>query len=809
MAGRKLRMGWRSQMRICVRCLSSREYPDCCDRTRIDTSRSNRFRKYDDKHTWKQRIQHLDAHWNEVMPRLIDAYPVWRYPSPGDSSKNTTSPSHCDDTLSLAESLVLNGYLSTTPIRPSMAVSLKTLELFRRIRLFKASFSMEAFAKLIPYRRTIRNVISDTFDIYLAILRAVKKQVDGALGRDTPDWRLADEPPQTFSRMYCMDGNNSLKRMRTLGGRKTGDSRIFEDSDYFLPKEYVERFAHEKAAQSDEKKRSWDIFDETGIFASACRHGFILWIIDMVHSGELAKYPLATISKALDVVGERTVCGYDVGCALVKTVNKSSLAARFAALNSRLCVNAFHGYSHEYSCQVRHHPICIEGMGLEDLETLERIFSASNQLAAVTRYTSPYRRRVLIDAFFQQWDDEKYLNLGKMLYNNYRQALTIIRKQGIVVAKALQSLGLTPEALARFADEERAYLSSLGTKSPQDLHEIAYVEALQELRSVSYVARSFNLDFLPARTSPITDYEGELSTGHKAETARRKIETARRYLDDRRKALTLEVADLEVHLGIAARWQPSDAEYMHVAQYIVTRKYQQALANVQRLVVQRLFELHKMNLSQTGYWMRRHIAKNMQTRSWALRNAIQVYNTAASALDPPRPKLDWETEFDLLNDTRADIREKPWAHSAVRETVWRARRLARAHEEITAVNIEAHRVHTAIRDEEALFVDVLTQLATTGDVVHGAVLEYVTRRCAANAHLYKLPGFSGNPTPGRRAGTDAAAAPGHTQGRDPQDVAEPRSLALDDIDADDADLEDEEVQDELTALADFTGQLGA
>jgi hypothetical protein len=43
-------------------------------------------------------------------------------------------------------------------------------------------------------------------------------------------------------------------------------------------------------------------------------------------------------------------------------------------------------------------------MGLEDLETLERVFSSSNQLAAVTRYMSKYCRRVFIDLFFKQWD---------------------------------------------------------------------------------------------------------------------------------------------------------------------------------------------------------------------------------------------------------------------------------------------------------------------------------------------------------------------------------------------------------------------
>lgn len=42
-----------------------------------------------------------------------------------------------------------------------------------------------------------------------------------------------------------------------------------------------------KAATRDQDKKMWGIFYNSGIFASACRHGFILWIADMVKSGEL------------------------------------------------------------------------------------------------------------------------------------------------------------------------------------------------------------------------------------------------------------------------------------------------------------------------------------------------------------------------------------------------------------------------------------------------------------------------------------------------------------------------------------------
>ena len=41
------------------------------------------------------------------------------------------------------------------------------------------------------------------------------------------------------------------------------------------------------SAAKEDRKKMWGIFDEAGIFAAACRHGLVLWVIDMVCSGEL------------------------------------------------------------------------------------------------------------------------------------------------------------------------------------------------------------------------------------------------------------------------------------------------------------------------------------------------------------------------------------------------------------------------------------------------------------------------------------------------------------------------------------------
>jgi hypothetical protein len=195
-----------------------------------------------------------------------------------------------------------------------------------------------------------------------------------------------------------------------------------------------------------------------------------------------AKYPLAHIAKALDVLEQDLLFGSDIGCSLRKTVAASSIGPEFERKNCRCCVNGFHGYAHSWACQKENHPNVIKGLGLEDLETLERIFSASNAVAALTRYSTAYHRRVFIDLFFRQLDEEKHVNLGDMLYNNYKQALGIIEDESLALNHTLQSLGITEADLEKWEHEEAVYFSALGQEPDWNIHAVAYVELLQELR---------------------------------------------------------------------------------------------------------------------------------------------------------------------------------------------------------------------------------------------------------------------------------------------------------------------------------------
>jgi hypothetical protein len=77
----------------------------------------------------------------------------------------------------------------------------------------------------------------------------------------------------------------------------------------------------------------------------------------------------------------------------------------------------------------------------------------------------------------------------------------------------------------------------------------------------------------------------------------------------------------------------------------------------------------------SGYKVRKHIAKALQVRSKAIWSALQCYNSAALALDPPRQHLSWEevidnaflADFDILRDPTGNTTIRAWADPAAHQ----------------------------------------------------------------------------------------------------------------------------------------------
>lgn len=69
--------------------------------------------------------------------------------------------------------------------------------------------------------------------------------------------------------------------------------------------------------------------------------------------------------------------------------------------------------------------------------------------------------------------------------------------------------------------------------------------------------------------------------------------------------LTLgRVHELESLLNVQERWSPTSPEYQATLKYTGERRYRRMLDILERLVVQRLFELEKTNMVGTGEHIR-------------------------------------------------------------------------------------------------------------------------------------------------------------------------------------------------------------
>ncbi|KAJ7254118.1 hypothetical protein B0H12DRAFT_1003455, partial [Mycena haematopus] len=269
----------------------------------------------------------------------------------------------------VASGLIRQGLVPVAPHLPSVVITLRALEVFRTMQLRCPRLGIQPFVRALcdlhavaprPYLST---QFSIAFDVYLAIRAEVDLRVQRALGRDTPDWRLKNACPSCLYKLEgeaaiplpflaTIDGNNSLKRfwrrereevgedgrMAPGASKERHDNRV-APGDYYLTREEVDAWSKEgleelmkefvpgselpdegdgcaerwQNMREDVTARAYGMYDETGIFPALCRHGFLLLIVDMVKSGELAKYGFAITEHLIRVLGELGL-GYDIGC---------------------------------------------------------------------------------------------------------------------------------------------------------------------------------------------------------------------------------------------------------------------------------------------------------------------------------------------------------------------------------------------------------------------------------------------------------------------------------------------------------------
>ncbi|KAJ7738682.1 hypothetical protein DFH07DRAFT_870478 [Mycena maculata] len=705
----------------------------------------------------------------------------------------------------VASACVRQGWMPSAPSIPTVVITIRVLEVYRVADLRCPRLGIQVFVRTlcdihgVAPRRWLGTQFSVAFDVYLAIQARVDSHVQLALGRDTPHWRLKNacpcclynvegEPKLKITFIGTQDGNNSLsrfaKREREVvdetavpgASKEQGDDRV-APGDYYLPREEVDKWAKEgleelvktfgssstqeemeakggveeeegcserwQNMKEDVTARAYGMYDETGFFPALCRHGFVLIVVDMVKSGKLYKYPLLITAHILNVLGEVGLA-YDVRCKHGKTV-RAHPALRQLALdkNFRSLVGAFHGHGHNRLCGLRNLMTYVEGVGLEAGEGCEIFFSKSKALASTTRYASRFHRQQSITTYLKHTDTfDTYANLSLLLCNN-----------------TMRDLGVeSRDVFEMWLAAEKAHLLTLSKEPEEETLEMEYFQKLVNLRDAEERVTAIigvQIPFIPGE--PHTNY-AEMAK------ATQRIETQRRHALELEMRARVAVQDLEISLGVDVHWRPEDENWSRVSAMVRSPRYQRALDHLQGLIISRMFELAKCNMSGTGYKLRKHIAKALQARSKAIKTAIERYNDIAEAMTPPKPSLTWLevveyaflADFDLLREGREDIRGQPWAQPAGRAAMDPHFKLLRADEEIQRLNVEIRCFVTYIVDEEAFLLREEEHLRMEGNevIAHQVRLVRMERSRFTDMHMSRLvklsrePGFTGCILPG-------------------------------------------------------------
>ncbi|KIK22961.1 hypothetical protein PISMIDRAFT_55136, partial [Pisolithus microcarpus 441] len=650
-----------------------------------------------------------------------------------------------------SSALVCQGVILCAPLHPHTAIMIDALELFHVAQNRSPHLSVQAFVKTISdlqgvqYCPYLTHLFSIALDVYLQICLAVNDFVLQALRHDTPDWHLKnacpactytlkDEPDLKFKMLFAMDSNDSLKcisREAISGYESTakGLGEQFLGDDCYLTWSFIDQFGvgcgdksltqptdndnpcagRWKNMKEDATSRMWGIFDEAGIFMAICRHGFSLMIADIVQSSEQAKYPVAVVSKLLDVFGSNLVGSYDIGCKFQTTLNHSMVRPWAQALNYTSLVPAFHGYAHCCLCQLRFLARYVNGLGLEDLEGCEHTFLKTNGLASALPTT--FHCCQAIRGYIAHNDEnDVYQNLTTMILNNYKQALGIIEEGRSTLLCIMNNLGITDVSVfGVWLSEENEYLTACLCEPEEEMLQMEYWQKLVNLDASCDLAWTMAT---PSSTATLTFVQKDITATMRKETMHCHA------LENFKKDLKI-VQDIEIKLGVMKHWVPEDEEWQTTGHLVANHKYQHCLNQLESLVIAWIFELSKMNQLGTGYKLCKHIAKALKARSAAICTVLDWFNTTARACSPLHPQLTFKevveytflANFDLLhNATCEDISQCPWASPAACAAMDQYFKVCHAEEEIKCLNVEIRCIIMYLHNEDHYMRACITEL---------------------------------------------------------------------------------------------------
>ncbi|KAJ7168055.1 hypothetical protein B0H12DRAFT_1040625, partial [Mycena haematopus] len=209
-------------------------------------------------------------------------------------------------------------------------------------------------------------------------------------------------------------------------------------------------------------------YDASGIFVLTCRHSQVLFLADIDTPGEQQQYIVALMEEVISHLPPQAtvVQAYDVGCVTDRSINLYPILLPGLRERVSFIVNVMHSYGHQWICQLFYSPRLWRGLGLADLEGVERFWSRIRKLIGMTRSQWNSRRIWTLDQYTSFVNDDGRDNLGAWIIR--QQTKNVARKQSSAV-KLLRECRVPEAELRQQWAEQKAAQRSLRSHAPARL----------------------------------------------------------------------------------------------------------------------------------------------------------------------------------------------------------------------------------------------------------------------------------------------------------------------------------------------------
>ncbi|KAF9517444.1 hypothetical protein BS47DRAFT_1359705 [Hydnum rufescens UP504] len=220
----------------------------------------------------------------------------------------------------------------------------------------------------------------------------------------------------------------------------------------------------------DRVKTPGERFSDTGVMAGVCRHDRVVMWVNMWTPGEQQFYALALI----DVI----MAELPMHCIL-----KWNLLPRWIP-RIVFGISVFHGYCHQWVCQLWYNPQKGGVWGLTDGEGCEHLWNDLQRLIPNLRVTGFHRRLFVLDLQIEHLDHLKMQQAGVWL----EKRVKAMKAHLIIAQEKRARIPLSDEFLQSQFEEQQAYQSQPLEQQSKKKGFLAVEKILGTIQSVTHGA---------------------------------------------------------------------------------------------------------------------------------------------------------------------------------------------------------------------------------------------------------------------------------------------------------------------------------